>query len=50
MKGRGVALGALAVAERMPGATSLHGLRLRADQGLSTPIDDLKNLCYVYQQ
>jgi len=25
-------------------------LRLRADQGLSTPIDDLKNLCYVYQQ
>ena len=35
MNGRGVALGALAVAERMPGATSLHWLCLRADQGPS---------------
>jgi len=38
-KSKGVALGALAVAERRPKATSLHGLRLRADQG-NTSGDD----------
>ena len=47
MKGRGVALGALAVAERMPGATSLQGLRLRADQCCRFRLADCLLVCEV---
>jgi len=45
--GSGIALGALAVAERMPRATSLHYLRLRAEQGCNTLLAMNRRTCII---